>query len=256
MTTVAEISLKVIREAQDVPSGSATGGSTTTLVDASLSTFPDDHFNNGRLWILSGTHAGKVFIITDFVSSTGTVTFATVTGAIVTGVSYAIARAAYPWDQVVSAINRALETTHITATDSTLAGDGETLNFTLPANVYDIKRIELEDSLGERTPAHHWKETSTTIRFDYGYAPDDGDTIHLIYRQPHTYLTDYTSAISNEIELDWLKWKAAEELLWWGVSMYGQQVEYRVEERMNKVLKNLANKHPKRWIEVERRTTE
>jgi hypothetical protein len=250
MTTLLDISLKITKEVQDVIEGTATGGSTTTLVDTALGTLPNDHFNNGRLWIKSGTHADKIFQVTDFTTSTGTVTFAAVTGAIAAGVRYAIARNAYPWDQVVSAIQRALESTWVTGIDSTLEGDGQTLEFTLPTGVYDIKRVEFSDPAQPHTGVRnstHWKETSTgKLRFDYGYAPIDGYTIHVHYRDQHAELTDYTVVISNEINIEWLKWAAAQELLWWGVSMYGQQVEYRIEERMNKVMAMLKGKTPRR----------
>ncbi len=258
MTTVADITLKVIREVEDVIEGIATGGSTTTLIDSALGTLPNDHFNNGRLWILSGTHAGKVFVVTDFTTSTGTVTFAVVTGAIAAGVRYAICRNAYPWDQVVSAVQRALERTWVTGIDSTLEGDGETLSFTLPSGVYDIKRVEFEDA----TIAHsgyknstHWKETTNgKLRFDYGYAPIDGYTIHVHYRKPHDTLIDYTTTISTEINVEWLKWAAAQELLWWGITMHGQQVEYRIEERMNKVMMMLQGRSPRREPDIMIRT--
>lgn len=230
--------------------GSATGGSTTTLVDSALGALPNDHFNNGRIWIKSGTHADSIFAVTDFATSTGTVTFAAVTGAIVSGVRYAIARNTYPWDQIVSAIQRALDSTWVTGIDSTLEGDGETLEFTLPTGVYDVKRVEFSDTAvthGGRKNSTHWQETSTgTLRFDYGYAPIDGYTIHVYYRDQHAELTDYSVVISNEINVEWLKWAAAQELLWWGVSMYGQQVEYRIEERMNKVITMLKGKTPRR----------
>lgn len=255
MTTVAEISLKVMKEVTDVITGTATGGSTTTLIDTTLlTTQPNDHFNNGRIWILSGTHAGKVFAITDFVQSTGTVTFAAVTGAIAAGVRYAIARNAYPWDQVVSAIQSALDTTYITALDSTLTGDGQTLEFTLPSGVFDVLRIETEDTADAHSgkyPAHHWREIHNgKIRFDFGYAPDDDYTIHVYYKSYHPELTDYTTTINNEIDVEWLRYKAAQELLWWGVTMYGQQVEYRIEERMNKVMLGLQRRTARRGIDI------
>ena len=56
--------------------------------------------------------------------------------------------------------------------------------------------------------------------------------------------------INNEINVEWLKWAAAQELLWWGVSMYGQQVEYRIEERMNKVMAMLKGKTPRREPDI------
>lgn len=254
MTTLLDISLKVAKEVMDVIEGTATGGSTTTLVDSALGALPDDHFNNGRLWIKSGTHADKIFQVTDFATSTGTVTFAAVVGAIAAGVRYAIARNSYPWDQIVSAIQRALDSTWVTGIDSTLEGDGETLEFTLPTGVYDVKRVEFEDTAQANTGRRnstHWRETSTgKLRFDYGYAPIDGYTIHVYYRDQHAELTDYSVVISNEINVEWLKWAAAQELLWWGVSMYGQQVEYRIEERMNKVITMLKGKTPRREPDI------
>ncbi|MBI5942870.1 MAG: hypothetical protein HY864_00760 [Chloroflexi bacterium] len=254
MTTVFDIALKVAREVMDVIEGVATGGSTTTLLDSVLlAQYPNDTFNNGRLWILSGTHASKVFTVTDFATTTGTVTFAAVSGAIVAGDRYAIAKNAYPWDQIVAAIGRALESTHVTGLNSTLTGDGESLQFTLPSGVYDVKQVEFEDTAtanSGRNISHHWKETHDgKLRFDYGYAPNDGDTIHVYYKGLHTELTSYSVTINNEINLEWLKYKAAQELLWWGVGMYGAQVEYRIEERMNKVLQGLKGKMPRREID-------
>lgn len=251
MTTVADITLKVAKEVMDVIEGTATGGSTTALVDSVLlAPQPDDFWNNGMIYIKSGTHAGEVYLITDFATTTGTVTFAAVTGAIVSGVRYSITRNTYPWDQIVSAIQRALDSTWITGIDSTLEGDGETLEFTLPTGVYDVKRVEFEDTAatnGGRKNSTHWRETSTgKLRFDYGHAPIDGYTIHVYYRDQHAELTSSTVVISNEINVEWLKWAAAQELLWWGVSMYGQQVEYRIEERMNKVIAMLKGKSPRR----------
>lgn len=259
MTTAADITIKVYREVEDVIEGTATGGSTTTLVDSTLlGTLPNDHFNGGRLWILSGTHTGKVFAITDFATTSGTVTFASVTGAIAAGVRYAICRSAYPWDQVVSAVQRALESTWVTGIDSTLDGDGETLEFTLPAGVYDVKKVEFENAAIANSGykiSTHWRETSDgKLRFDYGYAPADGYTIHVYYRKLHDTITDYTTTISNEINAEWLKWTAAKELLWWGVTMHGQQVEYRIEERMNKVMANLQGRLPRREPDIMIRT--
>jgi len=238
----------------DVVEGVATGGSTTTLADTVLlANYPSDHFNNGRLWIKSGAHAGEIYTVTDFTTTTGVVAFAAVTGAIVTGVRYAIARNSYPWDQIVSAIERALASTRVTGLNSTLAGDGTTLEFTLPSGVYDVKRVEFENTGNSRKSiSYHWKETHDgKLRFDYGYAPNDGETIHVYYRIAHAELTAYNVAISNEINVEWLKWAAAQELLWWGVSMYGAQVEYRIEERMNKVMQGLKGKSPKREIEFQ-----
>lgn len=255
MTTVADMALKVAKEVMDVIEGTATGGSTTTLADtALLAGQPDDHWIGGRLFIKSGTHAGEVYSITDSATTTGVITFAAVVGAIAAGVRYSIIRNSYPFDQILSALQRALDQTWVTGIDSTLEGDGETLDFTLPTGVYDVKRVEFEDTAvthGGRKNSTHWRETSTgKLRFDYGYAPIDGYTIHVYYRDQHAEITDASVTINNEINVEWLKWASAQELLWWGVTMYGQQVEYRIEERMNKVMAMLKGKTPRREPDI------
>jgi hypothetical protein len=72
------------------------------------------------------------------------------------------------------------------------------------------------------------------------------DVINIVYRAVHPDLALYSDTISNEINLEWLKYKAAEQLLWWGIGMYGQAQEYRIEERMNKILTALKGKAPRR----------
>ncbi len=253
MTTVANIALAVAKEVMDVIEGAATGGSVSTLIDPALGAIPSDHFNNGRLWIKSGLLADKVLKVSDFTTVTGTVAFAAETSAVAAGDRYAIARSSYPWDQIVSAIGRALSQTRVTRLDSTLTGDGQTLSFTLPTGVYDVKRVEFEYTPitnSEKRISHHWEETHDgKLYFDYGCAPSTGDTIHIYYKAQHADLVDHTTVISNEVNVEWLKWVAAQELLWWGVTMYGQQVEYRIEERMNKVIGMLKGKRPKRGID-------
>lgn len=255
MTTVYDVSLKVAKEVMDVIESTATGGSTTTLADTTLlALLPNDHFNNGRLWIKSGTHASKVFIVSDFATATGVVTFPSVTGAIVAGVRFAIARNTYPWDQILSAIQRALDSTWVTD-EITLTGDGESLEYTLPTGVYNVKGVELEDvsiTNSGRKISTHWKETiDGTLRFDYGYAPRADIEIIVSYRTPHAEIADYTTVINNEIDLEWLKYKAAYELLYnYGVPAYGAQIEYRVEERMNKIINGMKGKTPRREPDI------
>lgn len=243
MTTVYDISLRVAKEVMDVIESAATGGSTTNLTDTFLANFPADHFNNGRVWIKNNLHANKVLVVSDFAISAGSgvVTVPTLASVITSGTRYALARNTYPWDQIVSAIQQALDSTWVTGIDSTLEGDGETLEFTLPTGVFDLQKIYTENTAVAHGPqyiSNHWKETATgVVRFDFGYAPRDGETIHIHYRSRHADLADYSTVISNEINLEWLKYKAAHELLYnFGMPTYGPAPEYRIEERLNKVI--------------------
>lgn len=58
----------------------ATGGSTTTLVDSKLAgKYADDYFNGFLIRTLAGTGSGQNLVITDYTGATGTFTFSTAT---------------------------------------------------------------------------------------------------------------------------------------------------------------------------------
>ena len=65
----------------------SSSGSTTTAVDATLFG-GDDEYNGSYIRFTSGTYDGTVRRITDYTSSTGTMTFAAVGGTIASGVTY------------------------------------------------------------------------------------------------------------------------------------------------------------------------
>ena len=243
MTTLADITLKVAREVADVMDGVATAGSTTTLIDTNTLIQAAQYWKGGTLFIKSGTHAGKVFYVTSF--DNNALTFAAQTGAIVANVRYAVMRGLFPWQQVIVAVNQALESTYVTAEDTSMSGDGSTLEFSLPTGVYNIKRV----NFGRNTEiliSNHWREINGKLRFDYGYAPVNGYTIRVVYRGVHPEMAVYSDTISNEINVEWLRYKAAEQLLWWGVSVYGNIPEYRIEEKMNKIIAALKGKQARR----------
>lgn len=166
------------------------------------------------------------------------------TTAGVAGPRYAVIRGAFPWEQIVQAINSALDETHVVGENTALIGDGVTLEFSLPSGVYDLKRVELKKTspAGYQPPSHHWKEINGVLRFDYGFAPIVGDEIHVFHRKAHDDMNLYSDTISTEINRDWLALSAARELLFWGASMYGSKAEYLIEERLNKVLNMLKGK--------------
>lgn len=165
----------------------------------------------------------------------------------VAGPRYAVARKHYPWEQVRAKIEAALDETYVTGVDTSLEGDGTTLEFTLPEEVRDVKEIRFrrngEDAL---RLSSHWRVTGTTLRFDYGYAPRAGDEMHVFHRMPHEPILSATTEIHREIDREWLALTAARELLFWGAGMYGAKTsEYLIEDRLNKVLGMLRGKTPR-----------
>jgi hypothetical protein len=166
------------------------------------------------------------------------------TTAGVAGPRYCVVRGAYPWEQMMAAMQNALDETHVTGENEALIGDGTTLEFVLPTDVYDIKAVELERPgiPGYQPISTHWDELPGKLKFTYGYAPYDDDIIHIYYKKPHDAISTYSDTISTEIDRDWLALTAAKKLLYWGAGQYGQKSEYMIEERMNDVLNALKGK--------------
>jgi hypothetical protein len=248
MLTLADISLAVARivTPENIVSGTATAGATTSLTDTVNLTTPTAYFDKGILWIQSGTNSGKVLTVTG--NPSNKLNFAAITDSIAAGDRYSVARPIYPYNQIVSAIHQALDETYVEGEDATLTGDGTTLEFTLPSGVWDIKKVRIEHASypEENYFSAHWKEQGGKIKFDYGYAPDDDYSIRLYFRDQHPQLTAATSEIDAEIDTNWLKYKASEALLLWGMGVYKAAAEYRIEERMNLVLARLKTLSPRR----------
>ena len=86
--TLEDLRKAVGRNLGKMLTGSTSGsGSTTTAVDATLFG-GDDEYNGSYIRFTSGTYDGTVRRITDYTSSTGTMTFAAVGGTIASGVTY------------------------------------------------------------------------------------------------------------------------------------------------------------------------
>ncbi len=212
--TLASVTLALSRLVQNTISSTATGGSATTLVDTTRSE-PSDHFNQGTLWPLSGTHSGKSVVITDYDATTYTFTFPTLTTAIASGVLYAAGTADYPKASLIEAINMALyEIGPLPSIDVSLTTVEDQEDYTLPTGVYNIKKVEL--ALNSTIPYGYvehfgWHEIDGKIRFLPGRAPaDTGYKLRLTYAlNDVTDLSADTDIISDYIHRDVLIWMAA-----------------------------------------------
>lgn len=235
---VYDMSLMMMRHVTDMLHGSATGGSTTTLIDTGNLDQDNEYWTKGTLWIKSGDHAGKVFKVTGHVGNT--LTFATVVGAIAAGVRYSVARGLFPWEQQINAIQQALDLTWVTGYDGSLSGDGSTLEFTLPAGVSDVYDVRLGTRKAIST---HWVERQGKLVFESNrYAPYSGDVIHVYHQAQHDELTGYSSEIDAEINPRWLQLEAAKNLLVWAASRYQKKPDLMLEERINLCMNGLKGK--------------
>jgi len=251
-----------------IESTTSAAGSTTTLVDTALPRTPppDDAFNYGTLWFVSGDLAGKTAIVTDWVSSTKTFTFATQSSAPGASKRYAFVDKDWPRDVLRRAINQAIQSLgalpdlYTLATFVTVA-DQEA--YELPSGVYNVKRVEIATSTS--TPYyyirhHHWVEKDGYIYFDTGFEiPDAGYLIRLTYEPQPAELDDDADTISDYIHPDLLKWEAAVNAYLWkqpnmgeGSAILERRLAYATQmaammKQLHKVPKMAKDVHLSPW---------
>lgn len=222
MTTLASATLELARLVTDVISGTATGGNATTLIDTAR-TEVDDYLTNGTIWFLSGLNAGKTAIITDWDLATKTFTFVTPGAACAAADRYSVIPRDYPRHQLRQAINMALQEIGPLPTRNTaLVTVKDQLEYTLPAGIYNILRVEVQESTdtdSDYYPNYHWDEMASEgkLKFDPGYAPSEtGMVIRLTYKlRQYTELTTDIATIPDHIEVARVIWSAAVHALRW-----------------------------------------
>ena len=240
--TLAEITKRVSRLINRHASGAATAlGSTTTLIDTvGLAGYPDDHFNEGTLWLTSGANAGRSRAITDFVTSTGTLTTAAFGSAVASGVTWEACDSNFvTYQDLRQAANLALQESGriIGDPDETLETvDGQWI-YDLPEGVYDISWIEIVTNLGdddeEMYKASHWEELHGQIRFDQGFQPDVDKVIRLFPRAFHTDLVADTDAVDSQIDSQSLVYLAARQAMRMAYKKAGKAGSETIPEWLN-----------------------
>lgn len=223
--TLFSISLALAKVLGNVRSSTTTAaGSATTIVD-STRTEPADFWNDGTLWITSGTHSGKSRKITDWALSGTTFTIPTTTTAAGAGVTYSVIDGNWPQDKLVEFINRALvEIGDVPQDDASLTTVAEQEEYTLPSGVYNVRQVEIARELAApyayQQQYGNWYERDGVLRFATGREPQEDDyLIRLTYMAPHAALTADTGTVSQYIHPDLLVWTAAVHAWRWRTQM-------------------------------------
>ena len=161
-STLASITKLLAEIITDVTTGTATGGSTTTLVDTAR-TEVDDYWNNGCIWITSGTYSGNSRSVSDITASSDTVTWTTAfAGNIVAGVTYAICPGlpeGFSQSVLRNSINAALAQVYLPAYNVATTTVANQMSYTLPSGVDRIRRVEIATSTSSPygyVPHYHW----------------------------------------------------------------------------------------------------
>lgn len=151
-STFEELIEKVFRAVHDWEDGTATGGTTTTLIDTTDRLEQDDYWNDrgAYLWVRSGDAKDDWRKVTDFVNSTSTLTVPTMTGTPASGDEYSLH--VYKLGEVESAINVAIDEAAMFAReyhiDETVTLAEDIFEYNLPSEFVTIHRVTMADDDG------------------------------------------------------------------------------------------------------------
>lgn len=233
LTARAEIAAR----AQEFLSGIATGGSSSTIVDANNLTHADGYWEETTVLVTSGTNNGLTRRVQTFTSSSSTLTlYSALTGAVASGVTYEIYRRFPPTDIKV-ALNRAI---NVGAPDFrekvravvTATMDVLTYNFPTGPTLMDKGLVGIEyqwyaqsnqstwpfqkvsPDLYEVIEAYDAASTNTSVRtLQLKFNPETNKLIRFVFDGPLGNVSADSDRIHLDLpELEWLYTQAAAEL--------------------------------------------
>jgi len=214
MTTLYDILLDTARLCGILKSGkTTTTGATNYVVDINRYE-TDDYFNNGTIFIRSGTYTGQTARVIDYTQSNGYIyvapTGSSNFGYIDAGVYYSITNENR--EALVQAINQALfDMGECTTVDDTLSVVEDTQVYTLPAGVSNVKRIAIANRVDDPVEYHrsyNWHEHGGKLYIDDTILQPAGNTIRLYYIKRHGEVNSDTDVIDELLDFERLSWTA------------------------------------------------
>ena len=147
--TLEDLRKAIGRNLGKMVTGTTSGsGSTTTAVDATLFG-GDDEYNGSYIRITSGTYDGTTRRITDYTSSTGTMTFAAVAGTIAGSVTYELWESGFDPDVVDEFIDQAIlelaGRSYDPIENLDIHTDGINARWEIPSNIEMIQDVYYRD---------------------------------------------------------------------------------------------------------------
>lgn len=251
--TLFDITLRVAKELDIALESIATGGAVGTLTDTNelQTNYSDDHFNRGTVWIVrdaAGAGAapqGEFTRLTDFVSSTGVVTFRdNLTVAPAAGDLYAITNREYRLDTIINQVNKVLRGIMIANEDiTTITTDGDQTEYNLPEAVLDEdievyiqgKTDDVDDYKWQKMHDWYIRETGigTAKKLVFVTQPPEPYLLRVVYWTPHDQLYDADDELMESVDLNRVGVEAALECLRWKKSRPGthkKDLDRRISE--------------------------
>lgn len=220
-----DLTLRTAVELGIIRQGTATGGSTNTIIDTNLlATLDDDYYNQGTAWITDSTDdaapKGEMDIVSGFVGSTGTATLQTGITAVAAGDKFAMGAPRYKLFELIQQINNALYMDgYIAVYDiTTLDTVAQQREYTLPAAAsLDLRQVLIQTTQGDadRTiprPLYNWEVREVAGAADILVLNDDYDAGHgiwLVYAAQHAELQDADDELNDHIHPDRIVFEAA-----------------------------------------------
>lgn len=219
MTTLFDLTLQLARLIGEPREGVSTGGSSTTLVDTTLSE-PADYFNSGILFVRSGTLNGTYMKITDSTAN-GTLTFGTQSGTIAAGVSYTACGPRFPQDILAMKVSEAARSIPFMAEDSSLAIVEDQEEYSLPSGVGRVRSVEYGEA-NAWTEQRAWRETNGTLRF-LDDLPNGNGTIRIRYEKFMAAMDAASDVLDPQLDVsrDRIVVQAALDALQWRYQRVG-----------------------------------
>jgi hypothetical protein len=220
MATLASLMIDIAREIASIKrNGTATGGSTQTLIDTDL-TEQDVTFEKGTLWIISSTNnAGLCRRIVNYGESTLKLDGNALANPIVGGDTYfAIGPEPLGYDDIYDCALEALRAYRYEQLDTTLVVVDGQAEYSLPTGVSNVYGIQIAENTatpyGWSQYFYGWKEINGKI-----YLPEShiftqaaGNKIQIRYVAPHATIglsgtiasgVNYPYLVADALERAW-----------------------------------------------------
>ena len=170
MTTLFNATLQLATRLKVLRVSTATGGDASSVLDTKR-TEANDTFNEGTVWIItdaggaSAAPEGEWARVSDFANTGGDITIATLTAAIASGDTYAVAGGRYPLDVLISAINNEIIKHKIPRYDTTsldiVAGQSE---YDLPVGITGANLRGVYESTSTDSNDNQWTPLSFSVQ--------------------------------------------------------------------------------------------
>ena len=246
MTTLFDLTYKLARLLKIVEEGTATGGSTTTLIDTVERTEDNDYWLGGTVFIKhdsagAGAAPEKEYsYVTGNVSSTGVVSLrSTLTAAIAAGDEYAIAKPRYPLNQLIQAINEVLGRVDKVDITTVEIADMQT-EYNLPTDLLSLKQVwiatdsDADANLWQRV--YDWDMQRTAVgtadKLIFMRQMASGYAVKLVYTSTHSVLRVATDKLDESVTENHVIYNAAVACLLWRKAKVGDSDE-TVDDLLN-----------------------